>query len=177
MNVNLGGDFTADGVASAGDTHKKGATERRDRFDIDLRFGQHPQGGKVTQQIRPLVANTGNYAVVTVTELSQWPRRRFDKHTVSIGYRVAVRAGRGITELLRESRLNLIAKDMLEFAGLVMKLIPGQLEIVGQETFAEAMAAHEATAFTPAVISEDDGAVGSARYQASRAQPSKHLRD
>ena len=54
-----------------------------------------------------------------------------------------MRAGLGIAQLRRQALLDLVGEDMLELAGLVVHLVPGQVEVVGKEAFAQAVAAHE----------------------------------
>ena len=89
-----------------------------------------------------------------------------------------VGAGLGIAELRREARFDFVAEHVLELAGLFVDLVPGQIEIVGQEALAQAVAAHERGALDLPRLGQGDP-VHLARlfHKAGRAQTTEHLGD
>jgi hypothetical protein len=77
----------------------------------------------------------------------------------------------------RQALLDLVAEHVLELAGLVVHLVPGQVEVVGEKALAQTMAAHEPQRFAAAFLGKEDMARRVALNEPFAGQPGDHLRD
>ncbi len=89
--------------------------------------------------------------------------------------RVAVRAGLGVADRGEHALLEHRRHRVLEALGLLVDLVPGNAEHVGQEALDQAVAADDALGVRGAAVGEGDRAVAAARDVAVALEAADHL--
>ena len=91
--------------------------------------------------------------------------------------RVAVRAGLGVADRREHALLEHRRHRVLEALGLLVDLVPGHAQDVGEEALDQAVAAHDALGVLGAAVGERDRAVGAAGDVAVALEAADHLVD
>ena len=109
-------------------------------------------------------------------EPGQWPRLFRGEFAILIWNHAPVGTRVGVAKLRRETRFDLFAQDVLELAGLVMNLVPGQIEVVGEEALTQAVAAHKTHSGRAALVGEPHSMRLVTKHESLFGEPRQHLR-
>ncbi len=93
------------------------------------------------------------------------------------GDRVAVGVDRGMAQLGRDQRLEVVGEDVLEHLSLGVNAVPGHAEDIGQVALEQPVVADDLEGDPPAVLGQADAAVGDVTDQPELVKALEHGRD